>query len=60
MRQHSVHVTIASALALLAGACLASASTGAATVVALGASNTYGKGVARNQAYINGDTTKAC
>lgn len=30
---------------------LASAPAGAATVVALGASNTFGKGVARNQAY---------
>src|SRR5215208_4154707 len=29
----------------------ASAPAGAATIVALGASNTYGKGVARNQAY---------
>jgi len=28
-----------------------SASAHAATIVALGASNTYGKGVARNQAY---------
>ncbi len=30
---------------------MAIASAGAATVVALGASNTYGKGVARNQAF---------
>src|ERR1700681_3008809 len=38
-------------LALLAGLALAPATADAATVVALGASNTYGKGVARNQAY---------
>jgi acyl-CoA thioesterase-1 len=36
-------------LCMATAACVGSA--GAATVVALGASNTYGKGVARNQAY---------
>src|SRR5882762_11615724 len=38
-------------LAVVAIFALASASADAATIVALGASNTYGKGVARNQAY---------
>ncbi|WP_050626200.1 GDSL-type esterase/lipase family protein [Bradyrhizobium viridifuturi] len=38
-------------LAFLAAFILGAASADAATVVALGASNTYGKGVARNQAY---------
>ncbi len=39
-------------LALVAAAlCLALASAESATVVALGASNTYGKGVARSEAY---------
>lgn len=39
-------------LAILAGiSSFAIAPAGAATVVALGASNTYGKGVARNQAF---------
>jgi acyl-CoA thioesterase I len=38
-------------LALLGGFLLLVASANAATVVALGASNTYGKGVERNQAY---------
>jgi acyl-CoA thioesterase-1 len=38
--------------AIIGGAIiLLAASAGAATVVALGASNTYGKGVARNQAF---------
>ncbi|WP_076862425.1 GDSL-type esterase/lipase family protein [Bradyrhizobium mercantei] len=37
--------------ALLAALTLGVSSADAATVVALGASNTYGKGVARNQAY---------
>jgi acyl-CoA thioesterase I len=36
---------------LTALALFAPAAAGAATIVALGASNTYGKGVARNQAY---------
>lgn len=40
----------AGCLALL-GAMLSFGSAQAATIVALGASNTYGKGVARNQAY---------
>jgi acyl-CoA thioesterase-1 len=38
-------------LAILAGVPLFGASANAATVVALGASNTYGKGVQRDQAY---------
>jgi acyl-CoA thioesterase-1 len=38
-------------LAILAISIFAATSANAATVVALGASNTYGKGVARNQAY---------
>ncbi|MBK5650118.1 MULTISPECIES: GDSL-type esterase/lipase family protein [unclassified Bradyrhizobium] len=38
-------------LALLAALSLGAVSADAATIVALGASNTYGKGVARNQAY---------
>jgi acyl-CoA thioesterase-1 len=38
-------------LAMLAISIFAATSANAATVVALGASNTYGKGVARNQAY---------
>ena len=43
---------IVGCVAILAGALLiAATSAHAATVVALGASNTYGKGVARNQAF---------
>ena len=42
-------VILAAALAAILG--LAIGTANAATVVALGASNTYGKGVARNQAY---------
>jgi hypothetical protein len=38
-------------LAVMAIFAFASASADAATIVALGASNTFGKGVARNQAY---------
>jgi acyl-CoA thioesterase-1 len=38
-------------LAILAISIFAATSANAATIVALGASNTYGKGVARNQAY---------
>ena len=47
------HCTRALATILLAAIVLAagSALAGAATIVALGASNTYGKGVARNEAY---------
>jgi acyl-CoA thioesterase-1 len=55
-------------VALLAASNFAAQPADAATVVALGASNTYGKGVARNQAFpaqldvinagINGDTTE--
>jgi acyl-CoA thioesterase-1 len=49
----STHCTRALATTLLAAAFLAagSALAGAATIVALGASNTYGKGVGRNEAY---------
>jgi acyl-CoA thioesterase-1 len=42
---------LGSLLILTAISIFAPAPAGAATVVALGASNTYGKGVARNQAY---------
>ncbi|MGY3446784.1 GDSL-type esterase/lipase family protein [Bradyrhizobium sp. USDA 4473] len=42
---------IVGCIAFLAALSLGAASADAATVVALGASNTYGKGVARNQAY---------
>src|SRR5665647_2716997 len=38
-------------VAILAASNFAAQPAGAATVVALGASNTYGKGVARNQAF---------
>jgi acyl-CoA thioesterase-1 len=38
-------------LALFGAILLSGAPADAATIVALGASNTYGKGVARNQAY---------
>jgi acyl-CoA thioesterase I len=51
MKSHAVRSMIRGCLALLAGLTLAAAPADAATVVALGASNTYGKGVARNQAY---------
>ena len=43
--------TLGSLSILMAISSLVSASADAATIVALGASNTYGKGVARNQAY---------
>lgn len=39
------------AIILVAGLLTAAGTAHAATIVALGASNTYGKGVARNQAY---------
>ena len=42
---------IVGCLAFLAALSLGAGSADAATIVALGASNTYGKGVARNQAY---------
>lgn len=52
MKPHSFRQGIASFLSALAAILIfAAAPAGAATIVALGASNTYGKGVARNQAY---------
>jgi acyl-CoA thioesterase I len=49
---HAMRLTILAALVMLAGLFdFAAPSAEAATIVALGASNTYGKGVARNQAY---------
>ena len=47
----SFWLKIPGCLAILAASNLAATSAHAATVVALGASNTYGKGVARNQAF---------
>ena len=46
----TIRVAAVGCLAFLA-ASLGFASAGASTIVALGASNTFGKGVARNQAY---------
>src|ERR1700720_2223718 len=51
MKSDAFRSMIWGCLALLGGLALAPASADAATVVALGASNTYGKGVARNEAY---------
>ncbi len=52
MRSRTLRPGILGALAVLAALSnFVPASAGAATIVALGASNTYGKGVARNQAY---------
>ena len=52
MNLPSFRIRIPLCLALLAAiAAFAVSSASAATVVALGASNTYGKGVARNQAF---------
>jgi acyl-CoA thioesterase I len=51
MKSIALHSRILGCLALLAGMIFASASADAATVVALGASNTYGKGVERGQDY---------
>lgn len=51
MKTVAVRSGILGCLALLAVLVSATASAEAATVVALGASNTYGKGVARDQAY---------
>jgi acyl-CoA thioesterase-1 len=45
------HLTIIGCTALFGAVPLLGAQAKAATVVALGASNTYGKGVARNEAY---------
>ena len=52
MKSRSVRLSILGAFAVLAAMSnLVPAAADAATIVALGASNTYGKGVARNQAY---------
>src|SRR3981081_3807097 len=51
MRSRALRFRTLGCLALLAMVNCGVASADAATVVALGASNTYGKGVARNQAY---------
>jgi acyl-CoA thioesterase-1 len=51
MRMRTPHKIAARCLALLGGLLLLASSADAATVVALGASNTYGKGVERSQAY---------
>ena len=52
MKSRTLRLRILGCLAIALGlANFAAASADAATVVALGASNTYGKGVARNQAF---------
>jgi acyl-CoA thioesterase-1 len=51
MKTHAFRSQLVGCLALLGPLLLLAATAEAATVVALGASNTYGKGVARNQAY---------
>lgn len=51
MRSCAIRFATLGCLALLAMLNIGVASADAATIVALGASNTYGKGVARNQAY---------
>jgi acyl-CoA thioesterase I len=52
MKSRSYRPGVPGFLSILAAIFIfASAPAGAATIVALGASNTYGKGVARNQAY---------
>ena len=51
MKSIALRSVILGCLAWLAGSAFAAAPADAATVVALGASNTYGKGVARNEAY---------
>jgi acyl-CoA thioesterase-1 len=51
MKSRALRLGTFGCLALLAALNFSVASAHAATVVALGASNTYGKGVARNQAY---------
>ena len=51
MKPRSFRPCIPGFLPILAAILLAAAPAGAATIVALGASNTYGKGVARGQAY---------
>ena len=51
MRSRAIRFGALGYLALLAMLSIGVPSADAATIVALGASNTYGKGVARNQAY---------
>src|SRR5882672_2509851 len=51
MRSRAIRFGARGCLALLAMLSIGAASADAATIVLLGASNTYGKGVARNQAY---------
>src|ERR1700690_3581697 len=51
MRSRALRFVLLGCLSLLATLNFGIASADAATIVALGASNTYGKGVARNQAY---------
>ena len=51
MNSRALRFGIVGCLAFLAVLNFGGASADAATIVALGASNTYGKGVARNQAY---------
>jgi acyl-CoA thioesterase-1 len=51
MKPLTVRSHLVGCLALFSAMLLWGAAADAATVVALGASNTYGKGVARNQAY---------
>lgn len=51
MKPHPFRLSIPGFLSILAVLFIAAAPAGAATIVALGASNTYGKGVARAQAY---------
>src|SRR5258706_13227344 len=51
MRSRAIRFVTLGCLALLAMLNIGIVSADAATIVALGASNTYGKGVARNQAY---------
>jgi len=50
MKPHTIGLKLLGCVAILATA-FAAAPAAAATVVALGASNTYGKGVARNEAF---------
>ena len=47
----SRHIILAAAACLIAALLVVRADAASGTIVALGASNTYGKGVARNQAY---------
>lgn len=51
MKSRTFRAHLAGCLALFGPLLLLAATANAATVVALGASNTYGKGVARDQAY---------